>query len=138
MADGCLDLLQWFAGLNALVPRVIKLCVTSSSAVSEPSATATATTAFPRFRDNAAFDTCGTDCRRRGWWCVNMGIGQTSIKMKTRKTVTAWSARESIDMHGLTFAGLGALKPRVISVAVAGTSAVLIPSTSRSAATDSA
>ena len=41
-------------------------------------------------------------------------------------------------MHGLTFAGLGALKPLVISVSVAVNSAVLIPSTARSAATDSA
>ena len=38
----------------------------------------------------------------------------------------------------LTFAGLRALKPAVISVSVAGTSAVLIPSTARSATTDSA
>ena len=48
-------------------------------------------------------------------------------------------------MHGymslalkLTFASLHALKPLVVSVSVAGTSAVLIPSTTRSAATDSA
>ena len=38
----------------------------------------------------------------------------------------------------LTFASLDALKPPVISVSVAGTSAVLIPSTARSATTDSA
>ena len=37
---------------------------------------------------------------------------------------------------GLTFAGLHALKPPVISVSVASTSAVLIPSTARSATTD--
>ena len=39
---------------------------------------------------------------------------------------------------GLTFAGLHALKPPVIDVSVAGTSAVLKPSTARSATTDSA
>ena len=36
---------------------------------------------------------------------------------------------------GLTFAGLNALKPPVISISVAGTPAVFIPSTTRSAAT---
>ena len=39
---------------------------------------------------------------------------------------------------GLTFAGLDALKPPVISVSVAGTSTILIPRTPRSATTDSA
>ena len=39
---------------------------------------------------------------------------------------------------GLTFAGARALKPAVISVFVADGSAVLIPSTARSATTDSA
>ena len=38
----------------------------------------------------------------------------------------------------LTFAGLHALRPPVISVPVAGTSTVLKPSTARSATTDSA
>ena len=38
----------------------------------------------------------------------------------------------------LTFAGLHALKPPAINSCVAGTSAVLIPSTARSATTDSA
>ena len=38
----------------------------------------------------------------------------------------------------LTFAGLDALKPFVTSVSVVGTAAILIPSTARSATTDSA
>ena len=38
----------------------------------------------------------------------------------------------------LTFAGLHALRPPVISVSVRGTSTILIPSTARSATTDSA
>ena len=37
----------------------------------------------------------------------------------------------------LTFAGLYALKPHVINVSVADTSAALVPSTARSATTDS-
>ena len=39
---------------------------------------------------------------------------------------------------GLTFAGFYALKPPVTNVAVAGTRAVLKPSTTRSTTTDSA
>ena len=39
---------------------------------------------------------------------------------------------------GLTSAGSGAFKPPMIGVSVAGTSAVLIPSTARSATTGSA
>ena len=66
MADGCLGLRQCFAGLDALVPRVIKLLgVTSTSAVSEPRTTATAATPFARFPDGGAFGAYGTDGRRR-------------------------------------------------------------------------
>ena len=65
MADGCLGLRQCFAGLDALVPRVIELGVTSTSAVSGSRTTATAATNFPRSRDDAAFRACGTDGRRR-------------------------------------------------------------------------
>ena len=67
--DGCLEPRPCFAGLDALVPRVMELGVASSSAVSEPRTTATAATAFPRFLDGAAFAAYGTDCRRRGCWC---------------------------------------------------------------------
>ena len=41
-------------------------------------------------------------------------------------------------MLELTFACLHALKPPVVHVPIAGTSTVLVPSTARSAATDSA
>ena len=44
------------------------LGVASASAVSEPRTAATATTAFPRFRDDAALGAHGTDGRRRGCW----------------------------------------------------------------------
>ena len=51
------------------MPRVTKLGVASTSAVSEPRTAATATTAFPRFRDGAAFAAFGPDGRRpRGYW----------------------------------------------------------------------
>ena len=63
-ANGCLER---FAGLDALVPRVINLCIARTSAVSVPITTATATTNFPGFRDAAAFATYGTDGRRRDY-----------------------------------------------------------------------
>ena len=53
------------AGLDALVPRVINIRIPSTSTVSEPRTAATATTAFPRFRDHAAFRACSADGRRR-------------------------------------------------------------------------
>ena len=63
-ADGCLGLRPCFAGLDALVPRLIKFGVTSTSTVSEPRTTATTATAFSRFLDGAAFWACktGRDC----------------------------------------------------------------------------
>ena len=42
------------------------------------------------------------------------------------------------DLHGLTFAGCESLEPPVISVSVAGTSTMLIPTTARSATAGSA
>ena len=63
-ANGCLELHLCFACLDALVPRVIQVDVTSTPAVSEPGTAATATTYFPGFRDDAAFGTLGTDGRR--------------------------------------------------------------------------
>ena len=139
MADGCLKLRQCFTGLDALVPRVIKLGVTSTSTVSEPRTTATAATNFPRFRDDAAFGAYGTDGRRCDNWCVCEYWSKR--KDENTETVTVCSAR-GIYLHGislvLTFARLGALKPPVISVSVGGTSTILIPSTARSTTTDPA
>ena len=60
--DGCLEC---FAGLDALVPRVMNLGATRTSTVSEPRTTATTTTNFTGFRDDAAFGAYGTDGRRR-------------------------------------------------------------------------
>ena len=69
VAHGCLELWPCFASLNTLVPRVMKLDVTSTSAVSEPRTAATATTVFPGFPNGAAFAAYGTDYLRRGCWC---------------------------------------------------------------------
>ena len=132
-------MIQLFAGLDALVPRVMKLGVTSTSAVFEPRTTATATTSFARFRDGAAFGADGTNGRRFGCWCVHVGIGQNKQDNKKRENSRCLVCAR-ISLHwvslGLTFAGRDALKPPVTSVSVAGTSsAVLIPSTARSATT---
>ena len=83
-ADGCVGLRPRFAGLDALIPRVIKLGVTSTSAVLEPRTTATAATDFPRFYDDAAFGAYRADGCSRGCWCVHVGIGQNAEKTKTQ------------------------------------------------------
>ena len=64
LTNGCLGLHLCFAGLDALVPRVTKFCVPSTSTVSEPGTIATATTHFPGFLDGTAFGTYGIDGRR--------------------------------------------------------------------------
>ena len=71
-ANSCLGMHQCFAGLDALVPRVLKIDVTSTSAVSEPRTAATAATSFAGFLDGAAFGAYGTDGRRHGYWCVHV------------------------------------------------------------------
>ena len=76
LANSCLGPRPCFTYLDALVPRVIKFSVSYTSAVSEPRATATATTAFARFPDGAAFGTQGTDGRRRDCGCVCVVIGE--------------------------------------------------------------
>ena len=124
------------AGLNALVPRVAELRVTSTAAVSEPRTAATTTTCFPRFLDGAAFEAHGPDGRRCcGCRCVYVSIGQ-----RNDKTVSSY--RLVIELHvislALTFAGLHAFRPPVSNVFAAKSSAVLEPSTARSATTDSA
>ena len=66
-----------FAGLDALVPRVTKFRVISTSAVSEPRTTVTATTALPRFLDGTAFEAHGPDdYRRRDCLYLYMDIRQ--------------------------------------------------------------
>ena len=76
--DGCLEPRPCFAGLDALVPRVMELGVASSSAVSEPRTTATATTDFSRFRERAAFGTYQPDSRRRG--CSRAYVGNVETQ----------------------------------------------------------
>ena len=73
-ANVCLELHPRFAGLDALVPRVTEFPVTSTPAVSVPSTTVAAATAFPGFPDCAAFGARGTDGRRgNDCWCLYVG-----------------------------------------------------------------
>ena len=118
---------------------MIKLEVANTSAVSEPRTTVTATTYFPRFPGGATFGAYGTDDLRRGCRCVYVRIGQK------KQPLLDYLVSANIYRHGvslrLTFACLHALGPHVIGVgvSVAGTAAaVFIPSTARSATTDSA
>ena len=77
----------------------------------------------------------------RKQWCVYVNISQNT---RWKHEISYCSVCESIYLPGvslgLTFAGLGALRPPVISVsaAAAGTSTILIPSAARSATTGSA
>ena len=139
-ADGCFGLRQCFAGLYALVPRVIMHRVSGTSTVSEPRTTATAATDFPRFGDDATFGAYRMHGRRRDYWCVCMW---TLVKTRRSKHESSHCLACKLTYVlavnlGLTFAGLDALKPPVSSASSAGTSTILIPSTARSATTDSA
>ena len=55
LVNRSLELSSRVAGTNALVPRVLNLCVARPSAGSEPRAPATTATHSTGFRDGAAF-----------------------------------------------------------------------------------
>ena len=124
-----------FAGLNALVPCVVKFCGTSTSAASEPRTSTTTATDFARFLHASAFGAYGTNGHRRTCWHLYGSVGERSKEINSI-TVTTRMGMHAIRLV-LTFAGLDSLKPPVADVSVAGTSAVVKPSTPRSAATDS-
>ena len=63
--------LACFASLDALVPRVLKFRVASSSAVSEPRTATSATTRLARTLDSTACVAYGGDDRRD--WCSHGG-----------------------------------------------------------------
>ena len=137
-ADGCLGLRQRFAGPDTLVPRVTQLGVTGASTVSEPRTAGTTTTAFSRLLNVATFAAHGpAGHRRRDHWYLHM-----RALVKETKSKTLSSHRLVMQSHviflGLTFAGLHAFRPPVSNVFAAKSSAVLEPSTARSATTDSA
>ena len=58
--------LSYFAGLNALVPRVLTIYVASCPTFSKPRTSTSAATEFAGFRDGATGEAYGADGRRRG------------------------------------------------------------------------
>ena len=127
------------ADANALQPRVIKFSIVGAPAVLEPRTTVAATTHFAGFLDDAALRTHGTAQRCRDRCCWHVTNGQTHATRKTLPTpILSVDNHVSTDVNlGLTSAGLHARKPAVTQTSVADTSAVLVPSTTRSATTDS-
>ena len=111
----------------------MKLGATGTCAVSGPRTAATATTAFPRFRDGAAFGACKTAAA-----CCRGGCTTLRNKHKTLNSHQLVMHIHATEFFQLTFACLRAFKPAVISFSVASASAILIPNTARSATTDSA
>ena len=72
-----------FAGIDSLVPGMLKLCVASSATVFEPSTAATTTTALTGFRDGTTFRAYGNGNRCGGCYCLCVGIDQTHKEEKT-------------------------------------------------------
>ena len=72
--------MQCSAGLDPLVPRVMKIAVSRVPTFFEPRTTATTTTDFPRLCHDAAFRTYGTDYRSRDCWYVHVNIAHNKYK----------------------------------------------------------
>ena len=119
-ADGCLGVSQCFAGLNALVPRMIRPGGDTISAVSEPRTTATTATHLPGFSDDATFRACGRDGRHGCWRerererercvCVLVNLGQNKKMTNRNSHYLVWNQTYLRDVSvELTFAGLRAL-----------------------------
>ena len=129
LSDDCLGLRPCFAGLQALMPRVINVCVAVTSAFIEPRTSATTTTDFSRSLRYTAFQAHRIDCRHHGrcvWACMCQ-------RHEQQHAINSQS-----DGARLTVTGLRALKPTVLDVSVISTSTVIEPSTARSATTGSA
>ena len=71
-----LELRRCFAGLDALVPRVTQLGVTSASAVSEPRTAEAAATDLARFPDSATGGTFNPGGNRPGCYNLYMCTGK--------------------------------------------------------------
>ena len=67
----------FFAGPNTLVPRVAKVRVPNTPAVTEPRTAVSTTASFARFLDGAARGAFWTDGRRRDYWCWHVGNDQS-------------------------------------------------------------
>ena len=139
LSNDCLKRCSCFAGLDTLVPRVMKFCVTRTSTDFEPRTSATTTTAFTRFLDGAAFVTFGPDGhrRRRGCWHLYVSIGQRNKEENAQQSLFS-HAIPCYCILGLTFAGLHAFRPSVSNIFAVKCSTVLEPRTTRGTTTDSA
>ena len=112
------------AGIPTLAPRVINVCVALAPTILIPRTTRSAATESAGFLVDPAFGALGTTWR---CWCSCVG---TEHRETDIEAATMWRARIS----AFTFAGIGALGPRVISIR----STVLEPSSAGCATTDPA
>ena len=121
------------------MPRVTKVCFRNTSAVSEPRTTAATTATFAGFQNDAALEANETErhCRDSCFERVENGQAHEETNNIMKVTISVSKHAHSVVHLRLTFAGLHALKPAVIHVLVASTSTILVPSTARSATTDS-
>ena len=78
-----------FAGLNTLVPRVMKFRVTRSPAISEPRTTAATAAHFPRFLDSTAVRAYGNEGRCYGCWCSCMKIGERKNRLTLKSLLSS-------------------------------------------------
>ena len=85
MANGYLRLFPWFADPDALVPCVLQIGITTTSALSEPSTAATATTHFASLFNRDTFGACQADCRRLVCQCFDADILGEEKKKKRKK-----------------------------------------------------
>ena len=115
-----------------------QLGVPSASTVSEPRTAGTTTTAFSRLLNVAAFAAHGpAGHRRRDHWYLHMRALVKETKSKTLSSHRLVMQPHVVTLE-LTFAGLHAFRPPMTNIFAAKSSAVLEPSTTRSATTDSA
>ena len=112
-----------FALTNAFLPRVAKFGVPSISALFEPSAATTTTTAFARL-ENATFGTSWTE-RRRSFYCVDRNMPRYK---KTINIVTTIYYQYAPFVLTCAFALTNAFLPRVVKFGVPSSSALFEPS----------
>ena len=118
-----------------------KFDVARTSTVFEPRTSATATTHFARSCDGAASRAYRNGSSRRRVcrrFYVYGSVHKDKISQQSLFTLNDNTFLQYTVSLELTFTSLHALRPLVINVFVAGTAAVLVPSTTRSATTVSA
>ena len=112
---------------------MLKFNVSFTSAVSEPRPVATTATKLVGFLDGTALRAHRIGHMRRGRWCLHTSIGQEHCHQNHCLVFVSELHVASLE---LTFTGPQALNPPMLNVFIADTSALFVPSTARSAATD--